>query len=251
MEKWVCLKCGREQEEKPTKNSTCDCGGRFRHYKKCKGCGEWFYDQKYSRTKCDRCSHTAGHERKGTVVLVCRNCGVSFRRYAGNVRSNAHYCSKKCFEESRKTQKLQTKCEFCGAGFEVYVSSVRSSNAAGRFCSTQCYHESMTLDKERNYRGFREAKRKHFNGVQFCAICGATKNINIHHIVPNRITHDQSAKNLIPLCNKHHPQIEKATRAFIDAMDGEIEMAGELLNLALRERQMQTFAMLKTLASKK
>jgi hypothetical protein len=103
----------------------------------------------------------------------------------------------------------------------------------------------MTLDKERNYRGFRLAKERYFSTKQFCAICGTTENINIHHIVPNRITHDQSKENLIPICAKHHPQIERATKTFIDAMGGDIERAGELLKIVLRDRQFRTYAMIK------
>ena len=245
MEKWVCAKCEAEVSEKPKKNQTCKCKGRFRHYRQCADCGEWFFDMHYNRKLCDKCSHSAGRDRKGKVELICDNCGNAFFRYAGNVSTGKNYCSRKCMEEKKKAERIYKVCEVCGRDFSVYASVIKQSNAAGRFCSSRCYYESMTLDKERNYRGFRTAKERYFSTKQFCAVCGTTENINIHHIVPNRITHDQSKDNLIPLCAKHHPQIERVSKSFIDAMGGDIEKAGELLKIALRDRQFQTYAMIK------
>lgn len=72
-----------------------------------------------------------------------------------------------------------------------------------------------------------------------------TEDLIPYTIVPNRITHDQSKENLIPICAKHHPQIERAAKTFIDAMGGDIERAGELLKIVLRDRQFRTYAMIK------
>lgn len=250
MEKWVCKKCGRETTEKPHKNQICNhngCTGRFAHYRACKKCGEWFADSGYNRTLCNQCSDRAGHERKGKVRVICGNCGKEFGRYASNVKGKTNFCSRACMEESRKGEVRSQKCEYCGKPFTVYASAVEKTNAAGRFCSKVCYHKSMTIDEERVYTGFEVAKKKYFRGAQFCAVCGTTKRINIHHIIPNRLTHDQSRENLIPLCAAHHPMIEAATRDFISAMDGDVEKAGELLRLALRDRQFQTLAMIKSI----
>lgn len=250
MEKWVCKKCGYEIFEKPRKNQICkknECKGRFRHYSKCKDCGEWFLDDKTNRTRCDACSFTAGHKRNGALTLICTHCGKKFQRYAANAKSQNSYCSRDCMEKSRTAEKIKNTCKWCGKPFSVYASSIAASNASGKFCSTKCYHESMTIDGERTYAGFRTSKRINFKGKQFCAVCGTTKNIHIHHIVPNRLTHDQGKDNLIPLCAVHHPMIEAVTREFISSMDGEIEVASELLKIALRDRQIQTYSMLKEL----
>nr|DAM25456.1 MAG TPA: NinG protein [Caudoviricetes sp.] len=252
MEKWICKVCSNEVFEKPRKNQLCGkngCKGRFRHYSKCKDCGEWFLYGGANRTRCDSCSFTSGHKRNGAVTLVCAHCGEQFQRYSANVKSKNNYCSRDCMEKSKAAKKIRETCKWCGKVFYVYASSIETSNAAGKFCSTKCYHKSMTIDGERTYAGFQTSKKLNFKGKQFCAVCGGTRNIHIHHIIPNRLTHDQSKTNLIPLCAKHHPQIEAVTREFIAAMDGDIETAGTLLKTALRDRQFQTYSMLVALSN--
>lgn len=117
MEKWVCAKCEAETFEKPKKNQTCKCKGRFRHYRKCAECGEWFFDARYNRKLCDKCSHSAGRGRKGKVTLICDNCGNTFLRYAGNVSSGKHYCSRKCMEEKRKLNAFAKCASFAVRSF--------------------------------------------------------------------------------------------------------------------------------------
>ena len=80
---------------------------------------------------------------------------------------------------------------------------------------------------------------------QFCAICGTTKKIHIHHIMPNRISHNQDKENLIPLCASCHPKIERVTRDFLKAFDGEYEKAEPLLRMILRQRQYETSLVIK------
>jgi 5-methylcytosine-specific restriction endonuclease McrA len=43
----------------------------------------------------------------------------------------------------------------------------------------------------------------------FCAICGTFKRLDVHHIIPYRLTKDDSQDNLIPLCRRHHRQVER------------------------------------------
>ena len=62
------------------------------------------------------------------------------------------------------------------------------------------------------YRGdFEHQKLLYFSGVQRCAICDTTEQIHIHHIIPYRLTQDNSCENLVPLCAKHHKIIESKT----------------------------------------
>ena len=84
-----------------------------------------------------------------------------------------------------------------------------------------------------------------FSMPNFCAICGTTKKIHIHHIMPNRISHDQNKENLIPLCASCHPKIERVTRDFLKAFDGEYEKAEPLLRMILRQRQYATSLVIK------
>jgi len=38
--------------------------------------------------------------------------------------------------------------------------------------------------------------------------CNETENLHIHHIIPFRMTQDNSLDNLITLCQKHHKMVE-------------------------------------------
>ena len=42
-----------------------------------------------------------------------------------------------------------------------------------------------------------------------CRICGSTKNLHIHHIIPWKISHSNEDLNLVTVCRKCHPKIEK------------------------------------------
>ena len=249
MDKWVCKKCGKEIFEKPKKNAICNqdgCKGRYQHYVKCKDCGEWFCAFQNYRTRCDNCSYTAKHERSAQIDLICDNCGKQFKRFKGNIKSILNnYCSRKCMIEHKKADVLHRICKNCGREFDIYKSSIEKTNASGNYCCRECYNEDMTLDKERVYTGFAKSKRENFGKKQFCAICGTTKKIHIHHIMPNRITHDQSKENLIPLCATCHIKIERLTRDILKAFEGEHEKAEPLLRLVLRQRQFETSLVIK------
>lgn len=60
----------------------------------------------------------------------------------------------------------------------------------------------------------KEKARKRDEGI--CYMCSANegdypKKFHIHHIVPYRISQDNSLENLITLCGKCHPRIENIT----------------------------------------
>ena len=87
MEKWVCAKCEAEVSEKPKKNQTCKCKGRFRHYRQCADCGEWFFDMHYNRKLCDKCSHKERIIARGSAWKKKRkpNAFTKYARFAGEI----------------------------------------------------------------------------------------------------------------------------------------------------------------------
>jgi len=98
----------------------------------------------------------------------------------------------------------------------------------------------MRDERTTKYKGdFERVKREHFSGKQFCAICGITKKIHIHHIIPYRLTHDNSLDNLIPLCATHHVIMEKTTKRFVDNTQ-DYDAAKFMLNVMFRARQIET-----------
>lgn len=242
-DKWICKRCGREVFEKPVKNAICNqdgCKGRFRHYSKC-DCGKWYpnfnSDKKYCSNNCET--------RKGhSVIVKCHQCGKLFKRSASNVSARMNFCNMQCLREYQKTLHEDRLCLNCGKKFSVISSTIKSSNAMGKFCCKECYHKYMEKEDWEGYRAdFKRLKKKYFKGIQFCAICGTTKKIHIHHIIPFKITQDNRKKNLIPLCSRHHVQIEHISRDFIECMEDK-ETALDMINNILRTRQLATWAVL-------
>lgn len=120
-------------------------------------------------------------------------------------------------------------------------------------CKTEYFHNYVEGEKNGNWKGgaksyrgdFEKVKKQHFAGAQVCAICGTSKGIHIHHIIPYRLTKDNGTDNLIPLCRKHHKMVEHATLKFIELFDCEgLETAKRYLNLLLRGYQFETAAVL-------
>ena len=246
MEKWVCNRCGYERTDKPRKNEICNhegCKGRFRHHSQCKRCGEWFQAIE-GKTLCHDCATEIQQYRIGMIDVVCTQCGNTFKRYKGDAKAKRQFCNISCLREYEKTKHMKRTCKECGKEFEVFRSSLEHTNASGNYCSRECYNKSMRLEGSKYFKGgFNRVKKEYFNGHQFCAICGTTKKIHIHHIIPFRLTQDNGVDNLVPLCSSHHAIFENISRPFIDCMD-DMEEAKQLLNIIIRSRQHQTYFIL-------
>ena len=245
MERWKCRKCGREVNERPERNAICNrdgCKGRFKREIQCK-CGKWFEDKNrlYCSDECAGIKRT--HIRIGKVQCRCEFCGKTITKYHSDIKKTV-FCDKNCLKAYEMSKKEQRICKFCGKTFEVYKSAVQKTNASGIFCSTECYWESMKKERA-EYSGFKKAKREYFSGKQFCAICGTTRGIQIHHIIPNRLTQDQRKKNLIPLCSLHHVRIERLTVRLHELFEDDYETELWYLNNILRTRQMITAGYIK------
>lgn len=253
MDKWICRKCGHETTEKPYKNQLCGkdgCKGRFKKHRQCK-CGAWF---EVNDPKAVYCSPKCESKGEHKFLLTCCQCGKEFVRYKSNIKGSkqSSFCGIECQREYEKTLKEQRICEQCGEPFVVYKSAIRGTNATGRFCSRTCHDQSLMVPGSNGYRAdFGKVKKKYFNKTQFCAFCGTTKNIHIHHIIPFRITQDNSVDNLIPLCAKHHVQFENYSRPFIESMGEDIDAAKFMLNSMLRRRQRATREVIVDLANKR
>ena len=78
----------------------------------------------------------------------------------------------------------------------------------------------------------------------FCAICGTTKNLQVHHIIPFRYTNDNSQSNLIPLCIKHHKKIEIITNDILK-VHRDFKISKLIISSMLKENQLATFAKIK------
>ena len=166
---------------------------------------------------------------------TCENCGS---QYGGN---NKRFCSRKC--RVAFTPKHDRKCKTCGAAFTILASCLKT-NASGNFCSRPCYDTFLCRTERTTGRGsqWKKSRDEAIRKAPFCAICGTTKKLQVHHIIPFRVTFDNSQRNLIPLCVKHHRWVETilvGTEEF--GFDGMAQMAWAGM---LKERQMATAATL-------
>lgn len=57
-----------------------------------------------------------------------------------------------------------------------------------------------------------------------CQYCGKKRSTSVHHIIPRRIKIDNHPDNLITLCKKCHPTIEKLTDKYINETRDPIEI---------------------------
>lgn len=188
----------------------------------CVDCGKVDIIRKDSKAvRCRHCSGKIGgqaerlNSEKNKYIAVCAQCGENFypRR-----SENRKYCSVQCFNNKIKAEKLKRVCKQCGEVFEIYAS-VLKTNASGNFCSRGCYEEWMSDADYTGGRGSRwkRIRRGVIKATPFCALCGATNRLEVHHIAPYRLTMDNSKENLIPLCKKCHTKFEYITRDVIRA----------------------------------
>lgn len=238
MNKWICVKCGRETYLQPKRNAICNidgCKGRMKKYTLC-ACGTWFENSKGNMFCSNTCeAKKAASGFVGKIILTCAYCGRKIVRYNGNCKGKMAFCNTDCLRRYQKDRKINRVCQYCGKHFEVYKSALEKTNASGNFCSRDCYEQYLGKQEHgKYYRGdFERVKRQYFSGEQRCAICGTTMDIHIHHIIPYRFTADNNPNNLIPLCRKHHKCVENIWLPFINMFDNK-EIAKKYINISLR-----------------
>ena len=188
---------------RPRLRTCCDCGRQElvrsdNHAERCRSCA----------------SRIAG--RLGISVIRarqlrtrCECCGVVFPTTASSLtRGPVRYCSRECRWQGRRVER---RCKLCGTSFTV-VRSILSgrTNSSGNFCSRSCYHRYLCRTERVTGRGSRwnAIRREVLRSAPFCALCGSLHRLDVHHIIPFRITRDNSQPNLIPLCKRHHKLIE-------------------------------------------
>lgn len=242
----------------------------------CKNCKKafWRYPSDVKHGNSGFCSMKCKREFSMNNLQVkrqCKSCGKEFTVYKSVIeKTNAsgNFCGRSCYNEYLKTlvgdrnrsfKRIKKSCPSCGK--TIFVTPSRDKAYKNTFCSIECRGKYMAEyiggEKNKSWKGgasrtrgdFERVKRRFFSGRQFCAICGTSENIHIHHIIPYRLTQDNSRSNLIPLCNRHHKIVESYTVKFIELFkDGTYARAKEYLNLMLRGKQFETYGSLKLLA---
>ncbi len=224
----------------------------------CVNCGK----QEYVRAdnpavQCKSCaSRAAGMKgietiRKRKLLLPCFECGKMFHtiQSAESMRVR-RFCSWVC---RRNYFLVERTCKYCQKTFFVSQGVISGkTNSSGNFCSRPCYNNWLCDTDRITGRGSRwlairrEAKRR----SPFCALCGTTQNLEVHHIIPFRLTYDNSHSNLIPLCKRHHKRVESIFHDVVMHI-GDMKTTKLFFWSCLKEWQMATRAVLISILRRK
>ncbi len=196
-----------------TRNNTeIDPKSFYTRQRECSGCGKSETVRKDNQSQqCQSCACRAagkrGNESQKLNVLKidCGHCG----RNVPTIRSAPRkYCSLSC---RRAATSILRKCETCEKEFRIARSLLKgNSNSSGRFCSRPCYIHHLCRTGRITGRGsqWNASRKEALRRNPFCALCGTSKKLQVHHAVPFRLTRDNSQENLFPLCVKHHKIVE-------------------------------------------
>ena len=149
-------------------------------------------------------------QKKARFVKPCAKCGTPFQTYERDgARPARRYCSKACWS----TRSMTKACETCTAPI----------NEATRFCSKSCAVAGMRGDKAPAWKGGRNSTERQkmaallrdwrifvFNRDGYrCQRCGATKDLQAHHIKPfaSHPAHRLLLENGLTVCVDCHGAI--------------------------------------------
>jgi hypothetical protein len=136
---------------------------------------------------------------------TCQHCRVEF---AAPPSSRQKFCSQTCRAAAKSTERT---CATCGTAFRIARSLLSGKcNSSGRFCSRPCYERHLCRTPRIRGRGsgWASVRRESLRLTPFCACCGGRRHLQVHHIIPFRLTRDNSQTNLIPLCRACHKRVE-------------------------------------------
>jgi len=152
-------------------------------------------------------------QRKNRLVVQCENCKKDFfTTKSAMKRAKTHYCSRECRLEHKRVSRV---CQWCGDEFFVSKSKLsHKSHSSAHYCSRSCYEKVLIKPDRITGRGsqWKKIREQALSQAPFCALCGTVSRLQVHHIVPFRITQDNAQNNLIPLCVRCHKIVEIATQ---------------------------------------
>lgn len=202
----VCAECGKVERVRADSAAVM-----------CKSCASSFAGKKGVESQ-RRLGMKPPEPVRATPRLVCEQCGTLFHLPPSELAVRDRlFCSKACRSASLRVDRV---CVCCSQTFSVLRSSLRGkTNASGNFCSRACYERWLCDGDRINGRGSRWQKIRGevVAAFPFCGMCGTSRRLQVHHIVPWRVERDNSRTNLIPLCVKCHKEVEVITSNFVSA----------------------------------
>lgn len=225
----------------------------------CEDCGRTEEVRKDNvSVRCKPCAARVSNAKAMEVIrarikyIQCLNCGSNIPdRPSLKTKSGEKFCSVAC---RTAFIGIDRTCKHCGSGFSVWRSRISGkTNSRANFCSRPCYETWLCRTERVTGRGsqWHRIRNEAIRLNPFCAICGTRRNLQVHHIVPFRLTFDNSQSNLVPLCRKHHRHIETVFCELENDMNGDWETAKIVLGSQFRERQQATRMVLLSLYREK
>ena len=189
----------------------------------CKTCNEPFKVHWYRRNIAKYCNKDCNPFMTPKIMkkYECCFCNNIFKREPKSVRSDVHFCSYRCKGDYQKTNNwkkktgIYKKCLDCKK--EYYVNSSRKNIA--KYCSYKCSYKNTLFkigQKAWNYiHGLKNRRRRY--GIDWglhrlkvlvrdtytCQFCYEEGN-HVDHIIPFRMSKDNSLFNLQTLCISCH-----------------------------------------------
>lgn len=218
----ICLACGKQEDVRADNPS-----------QRCRACA--------GRSALDkgRKQRTAARNHE-----TCRHCGEVF---SAPPSSQQKYCSRVCLSAAKSTTRT---CATCRSEFRVPRSVLSDrTNSSARFCSRPCYERHLCRTPRIRGRGSRwkAIRREALRRTPFCAMCGSGQNLQVHHIIPFRLTRDNSQTNLIPLCRACHKRVE-AVFQDLEIIDPPLPLTKIVLFCSIHARRTVTLHLLKSSA---
>ena len=208
----------------------------------CPKCGKHFTVSAsrvyHGRGKCCSrdCQYLAARENNQQITLKCAHCGKSFKRDASSIKSEHQFCSRDCAYKGRGVglvkrivqkpynckRKSPRECPICGANF-IYSKSTQ------KYCSRKCFEvahrDNMLGERNPSFIDGRAKNKRCYRGDDWeirrrevykrdkytCRVCGKKcrgKEIQAHHIIPYRVSFDNSLSNLVTLCIRCHSKVD-------------------------------------------
>lgn len=236
-----------EGERRTQKYCSPQCSNaRDKRYFVCEVCGKSFYAPKWRWDTARFCSRVCkkigmkGESRstKGTIrsersSIYCLYCGKEItisawqkgrKKFCSTACSNRYY--RKDQPANNRKDPIERNCEICGK--KIYSIP---SNHDVKYCSKKCFFHAkklMTGEKSPRWQGGKSyyadipnweelahaaRKRDHLRCTK-CHISNKAsiriyrKGLEVHHIIPYRISQDNSLDNLKTLCVKCHKWYE-------------------------------------------
>lgn len=219
----------------------------------CDTCGteEWVRSDNPATT-CGTCSsrkNARSKPRTGPISGYQKQCLSCAKPFYTVPSHDAKFCSVTCRSDYSRVERT---CRACSERFTVPRSVVSGkTNASGNFCCRACYEQWLCKPDRVSGRGsrWRQVRGEVLRAQPFCAVCGTRRHLQVHHIVPFRLSYDNSEGNLIPLCVKCHKSVEWVT-VQVEMLGVDYPTLHDAISLPLRFRQAGTARYLRKLQAR-